>query len=389
MVAVASFTMSDPLVSRFFPASFVLIGTMLLGSVSVGEDVPRLVARQRGMQTLVASAETPQQPYLAFPAVLDLGTDLLVSFKQGRAHAGDLGAALAWIRLDQRTLQKHAAGTLAELPSEIMQMGEWVRFPNRQIANYIDVQSTASRRSGLGLVRSSDDGQTFGPFQRLGPVDGVEYGYAFDSISQHGSTWLLVMTFANLPGGKRVYSYPSQPGSVDVIRSDDSGQSWRFVRSITRELDGAPINESTFLADGDHFLIASRGYDGRHWLMRADAQWQVVAKTDLKASHAFVKSIDRPRLFQRDGRFYLLGRNRLGSRHSELALFQFQPETLKIVRHVVLDTAKDQSPGDSFYAQPYWDQLDGQTRFHVVTYKRVHGPGLDIVRLEFDWQEVR
>jgi len=341
------------------------------------------------MQTLVASAENPQRPYLAFPAVLDLGTELLVSFKQGRAHAGDLGASLAWLRLDKRTHQQRAAGTLAELPAEIMQMGEWVRFPNRQIANYIDVQSTASRRSGLGVVRSSDDGQTFGPFQRLGPVDGVEYGYAFDSISQHGATWLLVMTFANLPGGKRVYSYPSQPGSVDVIRSDDSGQSWRFVRSITQELDGAPINESTFLADGNHFLIAARGYDGRHWLMRTDAQWKVVAKTDLKAAHAFVQSIDRPRLFQRDGRFYLLGRNRLESRHSELALFQFQPETLKIERHVVLDTAKNQSPGDSFYAQPYWNEPDGQTLFHVVTYKRVHGPGLDIVRLEFDWQEVR
>lgn len=70
------------------------------------------------------------------------------------------------------------------------------------------------------IAMGEDGGRSFGPVQRVGLVDGVEYGYAFDAISRNRSTWMLVMTFANLPGGKLVDKYSSQPGSVDVIRSD-------------------------------------------------------------------------------------------------------------------------------------------------------------------------
>jgi hypothetical protein len=100
--------------------------------------------------------------------------------------------------------------------------------------------------------------------------------------------------------------------------------------------------------------------------------------------------MDRPRLFEREGSFYLLGRNRVGQQAAELALFKLTSDTLAITRHVVLDTAPEQkSAGDSFYAQPFWHERDGRPRFHLITYKGGTGPGLDIVRLEFDWAEVR
>jgi hypothetical protein len=360
-----------------------------LAAMSAGQEVPRFVAKQQAVQILAASAETPDRRYLAFPAILDLGAEVLISFKHGREHAGDADATLDWMRFDKESNRKLSQGTLAEVKGEIMQMGEWVRFPNGATANYVDAHKTGVRRSGLCVVRSEDGGRTFGPVQRLGLVDGVEYGYAFDAISRNRSTWMLVMTFANLSGGKLVYKYSSQPGAVDVIRSDDNGRTWRFVRSMTQELGGAPINESAFVAHGDGFLVASRGYDSRQWLLRADADFKLVAKTNLPAAHPFLQSMDRPRLFQRDGSFYLLGRNRVGQHESELALFEFNPDTLALLRHVVLDTVQDQSPGDSFYAQPFWHQRDGRTRFHIITYKRGAGPGLDIVRLEFNWEEVR
>ena len=41
-------------------------------------------------------------------------------------------------------------------------------------------------------------GVTFGPVGRAGVVDGVEYGYAFEAITEGASTWMLVMTFSNL-----------------------------------------------------------------------------------------------------------------------------------------------------------------------------------------------
>jgi hypothetical protein len=354
----------------------------------VAAELPVVVAKPLRVDLLAASSQTPSTPYLAFPTALDLGDELLVAFKRGRSHAGDVGATIHSLRLDKRSGRQLAEMTLAEIPTEIMQMGEWVRFPAGDIANYVDAQKTGSLRSGLCEVRSTDGGKNFAEVRRVGPIDGVEYGYAFDAVSNSTTTWMLAMTFANLPGGKPVYKYASQPGSVDVIRSDDNGRSWRFVTSVTRLLGDVPINESSIVRSGDGFIIASRGYDGRSWLLRVDADFRRVAQADLTASNPRLKSVDRPRLFSRDGNFYLLGRNRLGRRESELAMFRFNPQTLEVTRHVVLDHASDRSPGDSFYAQPYWLSRECQTLFHVITYKQTTGPGPDIIRLEFAWDQL-
>lgn len=188
--------------------------------------------------------------YLAFPAMIDLGEVVLVSFKRGKSHATDVGATQEVLRLDKASGKVLSTGTLAAMEGEIMQMGEWVRFPNGDVANYIDAHGKqAPLRSGMCVVRSSDGGRTFSPVRRVGAIDGVEYGYPFDAITRGPTTWMLAMTFANLPGGKLVHQTRSQPGSVDVIRSDDNGRTWHFVRSITGELGGAPINESAFLAE--------------------------------------------------------------------------------------------------------------------------------------------
>jgi hypothetical protein len=149
-----------------------------LAAMSAGEQVPRFVAKQQAIQILAASAETPDRPYLAFPAILDLGAEVLISFKHGRTHAGDADATLDWLRFDKESNRQLSQGTLAEVKGEIMQMGEWVRFPNGDIANYVDAQKPKVLRTGLCMVRSADGGRTFGLVQRLGLVDGVEYGDA-------------------------------------------------------------------------------------------------------------------------------------------------------------------------------------------------------------------
>lgn len=329
--------------------------------------------------------------YLAFPAVIELGDEVIVSYKRGKSHGADTGATLDLMRLNKASGKVFATGTLASVENEIMQMGEWVRFTNGDVANYIDAQAAkGSLRTGMAVVRSNDGGKTFGPVQRLGVIDGVEYGYAFDSITRGPTTWMLVMTFANLTGGKLVHPARSQPGSVDVIRSEDNGLTWRLVRSITAELGGAPINESAFMPHGDGFIVTARGYDDRQWLLRTDAAFQVLQKVDLNAAHDFITShIGRPRLFARDGGSYLLGRNWIEKGVMQLALFKFDPESLVITKHTVLDNADKQHVADGYYAQPYWTEKEGHTRFHVITYKRGMEKNASILGMEFEWNAVR
>ncbi len=75
--------------------------TALLVSPLAAQEVSPIAATQKSSHVLAASAESPDRPYLAFPAVLDLGAEVLVSFKHGRSHACDVGATLDSIRLDK------------------------------------------------------------------------------------------------------------------------------------------------------------------------------------------------------------------------------------------------------------------------------------------------
>src|SRR5690606_2911942 len=150
--------------------------------------------------------------------------------------------------------------------------GEWVRFPNGDIANYIDAQQAVrgADRIGLRVVRSTDGGRTFGTVECVGIVDRVEYGYAFNAVSEGRTTWMLAMTFSYLTGGKAAPGAPRAAGAVDIIRSDDDGRRWRFVRSLTQEFGNVPINESAFIRQGRGFLVSTRGYDSRQRLHLTD-----------------------------------------------------------------------------------------------------------------------
>lgn len=331
-------------------------------------------------------------PYLAFPALLDLDSEVLVSFKRGKSHAADPGAVLDLLSIDGRTGKVTPRRRIAEVAGEIMQMGEWARFPDGSIANYIDAQRKGQpSRTGLLAIRSTDKGKTFGPPERVGVVDGVEYGYMFEAVTRGPTTWMLAMTFTNLVGGV----YPKVlsrgvAGSVDVIQSDDNGKNWRFVKSLTRELGHASINESSFAPYGDGFIVAVRGYGAQQWLLRTDASFNVTHKKDIAKEESFrTPLLGRPRVFMRDGRWYLLTRNVTAPKTPmRLSLFRFDPETLKATRHVLLDNAEGEKVADAYYAVPYWREENGKTRFHVVTYKRDTGTP-KIIRLSFDWEEVR
>ena len=372
---------------------------------SVAADVTELHPAYRREQVLVVSDGA--QPYLAFPALLDLGEDVLVSYKRGRSHGDDSGAALDMIRLNKVSGRMIGPRMIAQSDDMIMQMGEWVRFPNGDIASYIDVcQPGDPARIGLRSVRSIDGGRTFGPMERVGVVDGVEYGYSFEAVTHGRSTWMLAMTFANLTGGYSVSALRPSAGSVDVIRSDDNGRTWRFVRNLSREFGDIPINESTFIRLGDGFLVSTRGYDDRERLHLTDADFKVRRQVDLTATYPFIKShVGRPRLFARDGLVYLLGRNwtkaasvpgtapRDGGPSfpaaMKLCLFRFDPTSLAITAYAVIDNAEGANVTDGYYAAPYFREVDGRTYFNVITYKGLDRRPPQIVELEYHWDELR
>jgi hypothetical protein len=366
----------------------------LAGTVSFTAAAPvELRPLYHESHVLVAAATLPDWRYLAFPALLDLGDQVLISYKRAESHARDPGATLELARLDPIAGRVTGRQTIARLDNHIMQMGEWVRFANGDIANYIDAQGPGKNttRIGLRVVRSTDGGKTFGPLERVGGIDGIEYGYAFDAVTEGETTWMLVMTFSSLPGGKAVI--PSRPhaGSVDVIRSDDHGRTWRFVRNLSREFGGISINESAFIRHGDGFLVSTRGYDNRQRLHLTDASLRLRRQTDLTAAHPFIRShVGRPRLFTRDGQIYLLGRNvSAPGRPMQLALFRLDPVTLAVTAYAILDNAENVKVTDGYYAVPYFREVGGRTLLHVVTYKGVNSQPPDIVQFDFRWDEVK
>ena len=371
---------STPLLGAVF--AFLLL-------VPLAHALDPVVPKYKGTQLLVASAEQQGPDYLAFPALLETRPDeVLIAYKRGWSHGADKEATVEMLRFDPTRNVITQRGVVAQEPGIIEQMGEWVRFPNGNIGVYFDVQAKGddgrAYRAGMRENRSTDGGRTFQGVRRSAMVDGVEYGYPFDFVVEGRTTYMLVMAFGYRPGGR---------WSVDVIRSDDNGGSWHFVRNLSQEFGGHPINESAFMRYKDGFLVTTRGYDSHERLYRTDATFHKLAEADLTEANSFIESqIGRPRLFARDGGVYLIGRNTRTTPEGnpmELALFRLDPEALAITRWVILDNAERAKVTDGYYAVPYFHTIGDRTMLEVITYKALNGKHPDILRLEYDWGEVR
>jgi len=395
---------------RFFPQAAGMFSLILFGGVLSGPELEAVESREpvyRRERVLTAVPEDGENPYLAFPAVLDLGDEVLVSFKRGGFHGGGAEAGLDLLRIDKRTDEVTWVPDLAKAAGKTMQMGEWVRYPDGTIANWIDVQRPpGTERDGMQGVISTDGGQTFGSLVRFGEVDGIEFGYPFGSVVEGGTTWMIVMTFSHLAGGYSVIEKYPHAGPVAIIRSDDSGESWTLVRNLTEEFGAIPINESYFVRAGDGFLVVTRGYDQAVRLHRTDAVFKVQQQVSLTKNYDFIERyVGRPRLWKKDGRFYLIGRNWTGGtaladdarkageprfpQAMRMCLFRVNPRSLEVESYAVLDNTEAANVTDGYYPAPYWVERDGETYLRVVDYKGVNRRPPEIVEFEFKWAEVR
>jgi hypothetical protein len=371
---------------------------LLLSLGRAAEPAVRTATRQSETIVVSSKAQPADYRYLAFPSLLRVGADeVWLTFKAGRSHATDAGAALDVVR---HTLSSGTTTLIQRLPApepKLYQMGEFARLPDGTTAIYVDVQSTGwdgrHYRSGAEVFRWNENRQAFDSPQPFGVVNGVLYGYPFDFISEGKTTWQLIMAFGyHLPGGR---------WSVDALRSNDSGKSWSFVRNLTEEFGGIRGNESAFVRHADGFIVTTRGYDRIERLHRTDAEFRVRHQVELTGKYSFLNSyIGRPRLFVRDGHGYLIGRNwtrptgpsaQRGATASEmqLCLFRFDLETLALTSCVILDNADNQKVRDGYYAVTTFSGEGEGTRLHVFTYKALNEQPPDIVRFDYRWSEIK
>lgn len=375
--------------------------------LTLGGEVMERTPQYRQERALASVPVDDYRPYLAFPAVLDLGDEVLVSFKRGSYHGGGADAGLDLLRISKSTDEVSWEPNLVNVPGRIMQMGEWIRYPDGSIGNWIDVQRPpTTERDGMQGVISRDGGRSFGPLQRFGNVDGMEFGYPFGSLVEGDTVWLMVMSFSHLNGSYSVIEKYPHAGPVCIIKSDDGGTTWSLERNLTREFGDIPINESYFVRHESGFLVVTRGYDQQVRLHRTDGDFRELQQRSLTDEHDFIERyVGRPRLFTRDGDFYLIGRNWTGDTPAaqdahgdrqprfpqamKMCLFRVSPDTLRVESYAVLDNAQSANVTDAYYPAPYWLERDGETFLRVVDYKGMDRRPPEIVEFEFRWSEIR
>lgn len=354
----------------------------------------RIAAREKELVLVASSSQPPEFRYAAFPSLLTIAPDeVWVAFKAGRSHATDAGSAIEVVRHTLSTGATQLIERLVAPSPKLYQMGELTRFPDGTIALYVDVHSIGwdnrHYRAGAESCRWNPARSAFDPPTSLGPIDGVLYGYPFDFISEGRTTWQLIMAFG--------YHQPGGRWSVDAIRSEDSGRTWKFVRNLTEEFGGIRANESGFMRHGDGFIVTTRAYDQIERLHRTDREFRVRQQIELTGKYAFINGIiGRPRLFARDGHGYIIGRNWTRPSGSgatatpmQLCLLRFDLETLAVTSCVVLDNADNKKVTDGYYAVTVFSGAGADTRLHVITYKALASQPPDIVRFDYRWAEVK
>lgn len=263
-----------------------------------------------------------------------------------------------------------------------MEMGEWVRFPDGTLRTYIDAQKTDNDRNairiGLRSAISRDNGKRFGALERVGVIDGVEYGYLFESAIVGKRLYALIMTFEYLEGGRR---------SVDALYTDDNGGSWHFIRNLSEEFGNIRINESSLIPYKNGFLVATRGYDNMARIHQVDMKFNLIQEANITESNTSMSSyIGRPRLLRYGGAYFLIGRNWPAPNRElpmELALIRFDPETLSVEKHFVLDNEEQGDVTDGYYTCPILVDTGERKLLNVFTYKGLFGNSPDILRFQF------
>ena len=339
-------------------------------------------------EILMPSAELGELPYVKAPHLLFLDEhNVLVGYKRGTRHNNEPAADWEVFHYDPLAGVISNRKIVAHQEGFTLQNGEFACFANGDIGLYVDPHfPNSTAKHGLVAYRSVDNGMNFEEEGKVGLINGLEYVYAFECLTEGETTWMLATPY-------RHYRHGSP--NVDLLRSDDNGKSWQFVKNLSEEFGKEHLNESSLIRCGDEYLIATRGNDSIQRLHVTDSEFNLVRQAELTPLFGLMATVvGRPRLFQRDGRFYFMGRNFTDTAPDgamKLFLFRFDPESLEILSYAILDNYEGAVVPDGYYAMPYFVERSGTVYFNAITYKSLHKRGSppDLIRLEFKWEELR
>ncbi len=345
--------------------------------------------------------------YSAFPTLLHLSDEkVMVVFKRGIGHAY-AEAHDDIIIYNPITEQIVSHEVLYNEPGRNPQNPEIAMMPNGDIVVYLDRQTEEYNFDSVGvrLLRSTDGGATWkldpgntedeatnnDDYALLQDTDGVQYFSTYDDAVVGDTIYELAITGGShgntLPGYDK---YNNGAAAVHVIKSTDNGYTWEHVMDVTAAC-GTSINESSLepLDDGGFFFVC-RGYDEKTTIFTTDADFNITKKSIVSDEYSCIQYIGRPKIFKKDGEYYLVCRNVPQGGKEELAFYKFDVENLVPETYVIIDdTPTTARAGNGHYSEPFFVERDGVEYIDFISYTNAYTCNPDIVRYELKWDEVK
>lgn len=365
-----------------------------------------------------ANVETPEtdpsfytRSYLAFPTIKKINDQkVVIIYKRGIEHAWNVAHDEVMI-YNPTTEEIVSRDVLYNADGENPQNPELVKMPNGDLIALLDRQypadctsskGTKTVEKGVAIMRSTDGGENWAldagnttdeytnndAFALLQDNEGVQYGSTYDDLIVGNTAYVLAFTHET--AGLELGGTAQRGTDVPIIKTDDNGHSWTYVTSLT-DLAGVSINESSFieLSNGDFFFIC-RGYDESTIAIRTDSNFNLIKKTVVSADYYSIGYIGRPKLFEKDGEYYLVCRNVRKDANEELALYRFDVENLVPETYVVIEEPMTSSrAGNGHYSEPYFITKDGVEYVNFINYTNAYTGDPDLVRYELIWDEIK
>ena len=122
-------------------------------------------------------------------------------------------------------------------------------------------------------------------------------------------------------------------------------------------------------------------------MMRMTTNGELLKSVNLSDTYQGISYMGRPSFFKENGTYYFMGRNipTENKNEQELAIFEFDFDTLHIKNKLVLDT-RSGTGGDAYYAESFVSNIGGTKTFCVINYGTSFSkkPSIELLTVPYD-----